>query len=104
MITINTTYKFIVSCSINKFVLQDLGLDGACKPSCLTMFYSCDVFSDINECETLKPCNGTCHNVPGSYYCSCPIEYEGDGWKNGTGCSHKGHQAKRIPFIHIALG
>nr|KJB73149.1 hypothetical protein B456_011G218500 [Gossypium raimondii] len=43
---------------------------------------------DINECETQKPCYefGTCHNTPGSYNCSCPEGFEGDGRKNGTGC------------------
>ncbi|PPR89142.1 hypothetical protein GOBAR_AA31546 [Gossypium barbadense] len=42
---------------------------------------------DINECETLKPRNesGTCHNTLGSYNCSCPEGFEGDGQKNGTG-------------------
>ncbi|KAB2063226.1 hypothetical protein ES319_A10G202300v1 [Gossypium barbadense] len=46
---------------------------------------------DINECETLKPCNesGTCDNTLGSYNCSCPEGFEGDGQKNGTGCSPK---------------
>ncbi|KAF2291298.1 hypothetical protein GH714_022342 [Hevea brasiliensis] len=34
--------------------------------------YIPDGCQDIDECETLKPCNGTCHNVPGGYNCSCP--------------------------------
>ncbi|MBA0870446.1 hypothetical protein Goshw_012605 [Gossypium schwendimanii] len=43
---------------------------------------------DIDECETLKPCIkiGTCHSTPGSYNCSCPHGFKGDGRKNGTGC------------------
>lgn len=28
-------------------------------------------FSDINECLT-SPCNMTCQNTNGSYYCECP--------------------------------
>ena len=44
------------------------------------------VFSDVNECETSKPCNMTCTNSMGSFKCDCPKGYEGDGMKNGTGC------------------
>ncbi|KAK5832257.1 hypothetical protein PVK06_016058 [Gossypium arboreum] len=63
--------------------------------------YSCQ---DIDECETLKPCNetGTCHNTPGSYNCSCPEGFEGDGWKNGTGCSKQHRQS--FPILLVALG
>ncbi|KAJ9146237.1 hypothetical protein P3X46_028527 [Hevea brasiliensis] len=63
---------------------------------------------DIDECETLKPCNGTCHNVPGSYDCSCPAGFEGDGRKDGAGCILQQvmatHQSKRLPHIITALG
>ncbi|KAG4200849.1 hypothetical protein ERO13_A05G239700v2 [Gossypium hirsutum] len=51
---------------------------------------------DINECDTLKPCNGTCNNAPGSYNCSCPDGFEGDGLRNGTGCSPKVVMLHRI--------
>ncbi|KAG4147731.1 hypothetical protein ERO13_D05G241150v2, partial [Gossypium hirsutum] len=40
------------------------------------LLYGCQ---DINECDKLKPCSGTCHNTPGSYYCSCPEGFEGIG-------------------------
>ncbi|KAK8580209.1 hypothetical protein V6N12_070493 [Hibiscus sabdariffa] len=64
---------------------------------------------DIDECETLKPCNGTgtCHNAPGSYSCSCPQGFEGDGWKNGTGCSLKAKPPREsfpILIVSLAIG
>ncbi|XP_012455323.1 wall-associated receptor kinase 2 [Gossypium raimondii] len=63
---------------------------------------------DIDECETLKPCNkfGTCHNTPGSYYCSCPHEFKGDGRKNGTGCHRifKPQNSERFRILAVALG
>ncbi|KAH1046066.1 hypothetical protein J1N35_036850 [Gossypium stocksii] len=62
---------------------------------------------DINECEALKPCSefGICHNTLGSYYCSCPEGFEGDGRKYGTGCSPKpkAHR-ENFPILLVALG
>ncbi|PIN26230.1 Serine/threonine protein kinase [Handroanthus impetiginosus] len=42
---------------------------------------------DINECE-FSPCHSKaiCSNLPGTFNCSCPPNYFGDGKKNGTGC------------------
>uniref|UniRef100_A0A5B6Z4J8 Putative wall-associated receptor kinase 2-like n=1 Tax=Davidia involucrata TaxID=16924 RepID=A0A5B6Z4J8_DAVIN len=58
---------------------------------------------DIDECETLKPCNGTCKNLPGNFSCSCPEGSEGDGKKDGTGCRLKG-QSRSSTLLNVALG
>ncbi|KAA8546468.1 hypothetical protein F0562_002793 [Nyssa sinensis] len=44
---------------------------------------------DINECQTatLNQCLHNCHNINGSYTCSCPRWYSGDGRKDGNGCT-----------------
>ncbi|KAK8276743.1 hypothetical protein V6Z11_D10G221200 [Gossypium hirsutum] len=63
---------------------------------------------DIDECETQKPCYefGTCHNTPGSYNCSCPEGFVGDGWKNGTGCRRifKLQDRESFPILVVTLG
>ncbi|XVF19751.1 hypothetical protein REPUB_Repub11eG0137800 [Reevesia pubescens] len=86
---------------------QENGSGYLCK--CLDGFkgnpYLSNGCQDINECETLKLCNSTCHNLVGSYNCSCPEGFEGDGWKNGTGCSlmvSSGGQS--FPIVHVVLG
>ncbi|GMJ08133.1 wall-associated kinase 2 [Hibiscus trionum] len=54
-----------------------------------------------DECEILQPCNGTCLNLLGSYNCSCPEGFVGDGWKNGTACTRPIHDKSPVNF---ALG
>lgn len=41
--------------------------------------------TDINECQTKKPCqNGaTCENLPGTYKCSCKTGYTGKNCQKG---------------------
>ncbi|KAK8567014.1 hypothetical protein V6N13_110093 [Hibiscus sabdariffa] len=56
---------------------------------------------DIDECETIKPCSGNCHNLLGSYNCSCPVGYGGNGWKNGTACTPPTHEKSPVNY---ALG
>ncbi|KAL3752647.1 hypothetical protein ACJRO7_000109 [Eucalyptus globulus] len=49
--------------------------------------YLKDGCHDIDECvnTTLNQCEGKCHNIEGSYTCSCPKGYHGDGKKRGGG-------------------
>ena len=44
------------------------------------------LFTDINECQTSKPCQneGTCENVPGSYKCTCTTGYTGKDCQKGA--------------------
>ncbi|MBA0797913.1 hypothetical protein Gohar_008563 [Gossypium harknessii] len=44
---------------------------------------------DMDECKIWSPChkNAICSNLPGSFNCICKGGYEGDGKRNGTGCS-----------------
>ncbi|KAJ1435761.1 Wall-associated receptor kinase, galacturonan-binding domain [Sesbania bispinosa] len=45
---------------------------------------------DINECNRRpSPCSRICQNVAGTYKCSCPKGYEGDGLRDGEGCRPK---------------
>ncbi|CAL5384717.1 unnamed protein product [Camellia sinensis] len=46
----------------------------------------------------------TWQNLPGTYNCSCPKGYEGDGRKNGSGCNLIPVPNHRLPVINIALG
>ncbi|XP_034697644.1 wall-associated receptor kinase 5-like isoform X1 [Vitis riparia] len=50
---------------------------------------------DINECndpdETFCLKIALCTNVPGSYSCTCPTDYHGDGKKDGIGCIRGKH-------------
>ncbi|KAG6675851.1 hypothetical protein I3842_15G125600 [Carya illinoinensis] len=58
--------------------------------------------NDIDECQTgnHECTDNACINHVGSYNCSCPKGYEGDGRRDGNGCSPKRSNAK---FITIAL-
>ncbi|KAM4069746.1 hypothetical protein ACB094_12G113000 [Castanea mollissima] len=63
--------------------------------------YLLDGCQDIDECVTLNTCNKQCHNFPGSFSCSCPKGYEGDGLRNGIESQLTDNQSRSII---IALG
>ncbi|KAI3788675.1 hypothetical protein L2E82_01448 [Cichorium intybus] len=58
---------------------------------------------DIDECAdpNNNPCNGTCTNLPGSFNCSCPHGFEGDGTKDGSGCRSTNSKS---PVLKLSLG
>ncbi|WJX33988.1 hypothetical protein P8452_22144 [Trifolium repens] len=65
--------------------------------------YIHDGCQDINECMETYGCvkGATCKNLLGSYNCSCPPGYEGDGKNKGTGCIKKLSTEQRKEIILI---
>ncbi|KAK4730446.1 hypothetical protein R3W88_023434 [Solanum pinnatisectum] len=60
---------------------------------------------DIDECAdpNTNSCEKICTNIPGSYNCSCPEGYTGDGRKNGRGCIAPNSNSE-FPWIKFSVG
>ncbi|KAH0632776.1 hypothetical protein KY284_035562 [Solanum tuberosum] len=95
------------ACQANSFCIDsDSGLRGyrcSCYPGFEGNSYLATGCVDIDECADPKanPCEKICTNTPGSFNCTCPHGYYGDGLKNGRGCTAKNSQ---FPVIKVSLG
>ncbi|XP_042486067.1 putative wall-associated receptor kinase-like 16 [Macadamia integrifolia] len=87
-------------CSISK---NGLGYSCNCSQGYQGNPYLADGCQDINECADpiTNSCSGICTNLPGSYKCSCPPGYFGDGKKIGRGCIPL---QKQFPVIPVTVG
>ncbi|XP_040996204.1 wall-associated receptor kinase 2-like [Juglans microcarpa x Juglans regia] len=67
--------------------------------------YLFDGCQDIDECKTPNhECDdNACVNHMGSYSCSCPMGYQGDGWRNGSSCTPVIPKPSNSKNIIIAL-
>ncbi|KAL9257502.1 Wall-associated receptor kinase 5-like protein [Drosera capensis] len=61
--------------------------------------------TDIDECaDPQNPCSVACINIPGSFKCTCPKGYYGDGMKNGTGCAANKSQLQTKLLLGMGFG
>ncbi|KAK4359592.1 hypothetical protein RND71_021821 [Anisodus tanguticus] len=60
---------------------------------------------DIDECAdpNANSCEQICINTPGSYNCSCPEGFTGDGKNNGRGCIAPNSNSE-FPWIKFSVG
>ncbi|KAL8526631.1 hypothetical protein ACS0TY_015725 [Phlomoides rotata] len=84
----------------------DTGLDGyrcSCKNGFEGNPYLNPGCTDIDECSdpSINNCDNICINIPGSFNCTCPKGFSGDGLKNGKGCNAISSQ---FPVIKVSLG
>ncbi|KAJ8550943.1 hypothetical protein K7X08_000313 [Anisodus acutangulus] len=92
----------------SRCVDSDTGLSGyrcSCDPGYKGNPYISPGCQDIDECaeSDTNPCELNCINMPGSYNCSCPEGYTGDGKKDGRGCIAVNSNSE-FPWIKFSVG
>ncbi|KAK9069032.1 hypothetical protein SSX86_013148 [Deinandra increscens subsp. villosa] len=94
-------------CQANSDCVDFDGGNGGYRCSCKSGYLGNPYLSpgchDIDECADPKtnPCNGTCTNLPGTFNCSCLHGFEGDGRKDGSGCTAR---SSKSPALKLSLG
>ncbi|KAK4342719.1 hypothetical protein RND71_038535 [Anisodus tanguticus] len=87
---------------------SNTGLGGyrcSCNPGYEGNPYIGSGCQDIDECADPNgnSCEQICINTPGSYNCSCPEGFTGDGRKNGRGCIAPSSNSE-FPWIKFSVG
>ncbi|XP_055807604.1 wall-associated receptor kinase 2-like [Solanum dulcamara] len=97
------------ACTENSYCIDsDTGLGGyrcSCNPGYHGNPYLNQGCQDIDECAdhpNNSLCEKICINTPGSYNCSCPHGYTGDGKKDGRGCIAP--YPDQFPWIKFSAG
>lgn len=83
-------------------IISSLYLNLSSSESAVSSLIIIFTLLDIDECALDdNTCAKICINTIGSYYCSCPKGYFGDGRKDGSGCIRS---VSQFPVVKLFIG